>query len=381
MSYIYSKADNEKPRILQVVLDLQFVGEKVVSSLAKASSDEFTTLFCCLDQIGLLGDELLKEGFFVTSLNRHPGFDYRLPFKIARLAREKRIDIIHAHHYSPFFYSALSRFLYHTPNLIFTEHGRDFPDIVKFIRKCANYILNIFTDRITAVCHISKEVLIKKDKFPSTKIDIIYNGIEPIEEKLSALDESNQAVLEWLDTADKVIGFLGRLDWIKNPELLIDAFASAHRRVPDAKLVILGKGEKMVPLKKRCEHYGILKNVLFAGLIKNPIPVIPKMGALAVTSLTEACSLSILEAMICGVPVIATNVGGNPELIKHGVTGYLVESGDIEGFAEAMVKVLVDRDNAQRLGRAAKADVLNRFSFNMMVDKYKKIYRDLLNRQ
>ncbi|MFX0195818.1 MAG: glycosyltransferase [Candidatus Hodarchaeota archaeon] len=382
MSYIGSKTYyDKKPRILQVVLDLQFVGEKVVSSLSKAVSEEFTTMFCCLDRVGLLGEELAKEGFFVTFLDRHPGFDYRLPFKIACLARDKRIDIIHAHHYTPFFYSALSRILYHTPRLIFTEHGRDFPDVVRSVRKCANFFLNLVTDRITAVCQNSREVLIKKDKLPASKIDVIYNGIEPIKEKLSSLDEFNQGVLDWIGTSDKVIGFLGRLEWIKNPELLIDAFAKAHKKVPDAKLVIMGRGELMKTLKKRCERHGISYSVLFTGLIKNPMPVLPKIRALAVTSLTEATSLSILEAMMCGIPVIATNVGGNPELVKHAVTGYLVESGNVEAFADAMVKLLVDSHQAQMFGREAAADAIKRFSFSVMVDKYKEIYAVLLNRK
>ena len=98
------------------------------------------------------------------------------------------------------------------------------------------------------------------------------------------------------------------------------------------------------------------------------------------TSLSEAASLSILEAMMCGVPVLATNVGGNPELVTDGKTGYLVESGLAQGLAEAMVKVLSDKTLAQMLGENAKADALEKFSFSTMVEKYKKIYRDLLKK-
>lgn len=367
-----------KPRILQVVLDMQYVGEKVVSALSRAVSDEFEVMFCCLDRIGLLGQELEKKGFFITSLGRSSGFDRTLPSKIARLAKEKRIDIIQAHHYTPYFYSALSRFLYHRPRLIFTEHGRDFPDIVKFQRKCANFFLNLVTEKITSVCEFSKKALIKNEKLPSSKITVIYNGIDPFPNYLFTPDESHHPILSWIDSSDKVLGFLARLEWIKNPELLIDAFTMALRKVPDAKLLIMGKGDMMSDLVKRCRNQGIITNVLFTGLLKNPIPIIPKLRALVVTSLSEAASLSILEVMMCGVPVIATNVGGNPELVRDGDTGYLFESGDAEGCAEAMVKILSDNDKAQQMGMAAKQDAYSRFSFHSMVTGYKNLYREIL---
>lgn len=359
---------------------MQFVGEKVVAALSREISDEFEVMFCCLDRIGLLGEELQKEGFFLFSLHRTPGIDLTLPGKIANLAREKKVDIIQAHHYTPYFYSALSRFLYHRPRLLFTEHGRDFPDLVKPTRKCANQFLNIVTDKITSVCEFSMRGLVQNECLPSSKIEVVYNGIEPVNESISAIDEANQGVLDWIGTSDKVIGFLARLEWIKNPELLIDGFAIAHKKIPDAKLVIMGKGEMIEFLQRQCAEYGISENVLFAGLIKKPMPVLPKVRALAITSLCEAASLSVLETMMCGVPVLATNVGGNPELVTDGKTGYLVESGSAQGFAEAMVKVLSDKALAKMLGKNARADALERFSFTTMVEKYKKIYRDLLNR-
>ncbi len=349
----------------------------MVAALSKAVSNEFNVTFCCLDRIGLLGEQLQKEDFPVVVLNRIAGFDSTLPRKIANLAREKKIDIIQSHHHTPHFYSALSRFLNRKPRLVFTKHGRDSVDALKIKRKCANILLNLVTDRITAVCEFSKRGLVEEG-FPAPKIEVIYNGIEPVDIQLSAIDESNQKVLDWIGASDKAIGFLARLEPIKNPHLLIDAFAIVCKRVHDAKLVIMGKGEMMESLQKQSNEHRISQSVLFAGLIKNPMPIIPRMRALAVTSLCEAASLSILEAMMCGIPVLATNVGGNPELVKDGKTGYLIESGSVQGFAEAMVKVLSDKSMAKNLGNNARADAMERFSFNSMVEKYKNIYRELL---
>ena len=368
-----------KYNLLLVVLDLQFVGEKVVVALAKEVSDEYNVFFCCLDRVGLLGEDLQKEGFFVKSLSRRPGRDWTLPRKIARLTKDLNIDIIHAHHYTPYFYSALSRFIYRRPRLLFTEHGRNLPDIVNFDRKLANIILNLVTDRITSVCQDSKRALQKKDWLPSSKISVIYNGIEPVEQKIASVDENTQKVLDWLGPIDNAVGFLARLDPIKDPILLIESFRIALEKVPEAKLIVMGKGPLHEELVQRCQSYGISKNVMFSGLLKNPMPVLPRLRALVMTSLSEAASLSILEAMMCGIPVIAKDVGGNPELITDQKTGFLTADSSAPSFAEAMVKVLKDKNLSEKMGQEAKKEADSRFSFRVMVEQYKSIYRSLLN--
>jgi len=304
-----------KHNLLQVVLDLQFVGEKVVVALAKEVSDEYNIFFCCLDRVGLLGEDLQKEGFFVESLGRRPGRDWTLPSKIGKLAKDLKIDIIHAHHYTPYFYSALSRFIHRHPRLLFTEHGRNLPDVVNIDRKLANLILNLVTDRITAVCQDSKSALQGKDWLPSSKISVIYNGIDPVEQRIESVDEDTRKVLDWLGPTDNAVGFLARLDPIKDPILLIESFRITLEKIPEAKLIVMGKGPLHEELVQRCLSYGISKNVMFSGLLKNPMPVLPRLRALVMTSISEAASLSILEAMMCGIPVIAKKVGGNPELV------------------------------------------------------------------
>jgi len=368
-----------KYNLLQVVLDLQFVGEKVVAAFAREVSGEYNVFFCCLDRVGLLGEELQKEGFFVKALDRRPGRDWTLPSKIARLTKDLNIHIIHAHHYTPYFYSALSRLIHRHPRLLFTEHGRNLPDIVNFDRKLANLVLNFVTNRITSVCDSSKRALQEKDWLPSSKISVIYNGIEPVEQKIASVDENTQKVLDWLGPTDTAVGFLARLDPIKDPILMLESFRIALQEVPKAKLIVMGKGPLYEALLQRCQSYGISKNVMFSGLLKNPMPVLPRLRALVMTSLSEAASLSILEAMMCGIPVIAKNVGGNPELVADRRTGFLIADGSAQSFAQAMLTVLKDKSLSEKIGEAAKKEANNRFSFKVMVEKYKSIYRNLLN--
>jgi glycosyltransferase involved in cell wall biosynthesis len=368
-----------KYNLLQVVLDLQFVGEKVVAALAREVSGEYNVFFCCLDRVGLLGEELQKEGFFVKALDRRPGRDWTIPSKIARLTKDLNIDIIHAHHYTPYFYSALSRLIYRHPRLLFTEHGRNLPDIVNLDRKFANLVLNLVTNRITSVCEDSKRALHGKDWLPSSKISVIYNGIEPVEQRIASVDENTRRVLDWLGPTDTAVGFLARLDPIKDPILMLESFHIALEEVPKAKLIVMGKGPLHEELVQRCQSYRISQNVMFSGLLKNPMPVLPRLRALVMTSLSEAASLSILEAMMCGIPVIAKSVGGNPELITNQKTGFLIADSSAPSFAEAMVKVLKDKSLSEKMGQAAKKEANDRFSLKMMVEQYKSIYRSILN--
>jgi glycosyltransferase involved in cell wall biosynthesis len=318
------------------------------------------------------------EGFEVTALGRRPGLDLSLPRKIAKLARDRRVDLLHPHHYTPFFYAALSRFVYHRPRLLFTEHGRDFPDVVGRKRRLANVPLNWVTDRITAVCEQSGRALVEKEGLPARKIRVVYNGMTPPTPQVLADIESCREVFDWLGDCPRVLGFLARLEWIKYPELLIDGFAQARRRVPDAKLVVMGKGDLLPDLRDRCRRLGVEEAVLFTGLLTNPMPVLPRLRALVVTSRSEAASLSILEAMMCGVPVIASRVGGNPELVTDGVTGVLVESGDAAGLADAMVCLLTDDGLAKAFGEAGRQETRERFSVATMVSSFRAEYLRIL---
>lgn len=364
-----------KPRIMQVVLDLQFVGEKMVAALVRRLAGEFSFCFCCLDRVGLLGERLREEGFPVFVLHRRPGVDWLLPRRIARLARRERIDVLHVHHYTPFFYTALSRVLYVRPRLLFTEHGRNFPDVVRWPRRMLNrLLLRHLAHRVTAVCEFSRQALCRNDGFRPSQVEVVYNGVE-VEE--TPPDEAAGRVLRWIGDADEVIGFLARLDPIKDPLLLIEAFARVVGRFPRARLVIMGMGPLREEAERRCEELGIADRVLFAGLVGTPLAVLPRLRALAVTSLCEAASLSILEAMACGVPVVATDVGGNRELVTHGRTGLLV-SRSAEEVADALAQLLSDPGLAQAMGEAARREVATRFSLDAMVQRYRAIYRDLL---
>jgi glycosyltransferase involved in cell wall biosynthesis len=368
-----------KPKILQVVLSLEFVGERVVVALAKSLLDQYDVMFCCLDKIGALGEELQKEGYSVVALHRKPGFDISLIDKIASLCRSNDITLIHAHHYSSFFYSALSRLRYGRARLLFTEHGRPVPDKVDLKRKFLNIFLAGLADKITAVSTVSKKGLCDNEWISRKKVDVIYNGITLEKENYYHEDRQKaKHVIDWIGNSNKVIGFLARLDPIKAPEVALKAFASVVKKTPGVRLVMVGKNDPNFGYRQLSVQLGIDDKVFFTGMLKNPYPVLEKCSVLIAPSLYEAASLAILEAMALGIPVVASRVGGNPELIDDSQTGYLIPSGDVEGFSRALSSLLKNEELRKRFGDAGQRKFKEKFLFSKMVSLYRDVYKDII---
>src|SRR6516165_4253528 len=135
--------------VCQVLHTLCVGGAEVLAArLARRLRDRYRFLFVCLDELGTLGEELRNEGFPVHVLGRRPGLDLRCTYRLAALLRRERVDVIHAHQYTPFFYCLTARLLCRRPALLFTEHGRHFPDYPRRKRMLANRLLLRQRDRV-----------------------------------------------------------------------------------------------------------------------------------------------------------------------------------------------------------------------------------------
>jgi len=136
----------------QLLHGLRVGGAEVLAArLARRFRDEFRFVFVCLDELGTLGEELRVEGFTVHVLERRPGVDWRCVFRLASILRRERVDLVHAHQYTPFFYGAMARLLFRPPPVLFTEHGRWYPDYPRPKRILANRLLLDRRDRVIGV--------------------------------------------------------------------------------------------------------------------------------------------------------------------------------------------------------------------------------------
>jgi glycosyltransferase involved in cell wall biosynthesis len=167
---------------------------------------------------------------------------------------------------------------------------------------------------------------------------------------------------------------------VKGVSLFLDAVPQIVRDVPDARFLLLGRGKEENALRDKARSMGIEPYVRFAGYRKDIHRYYAIMDVSALTSLSEGLSITLLESMRCGIPVVATRVGGNPEVVVDGVTGYLVPSGDVSAFASRTVTLLLDRNLRREMGEKALRRVEQHFQMRDVASRYLEIYEGLLSR-
>jgi glycosyltransferase involved in cell wall biosynthesis len=378
------KADRGRPfHILQVVHSLVTGGtERVVCDLTRHFNEgRFRTSVCCLDGLGDFGKDLIEEGIPVRVFRRRPGVDLRLVRGLRTLYREWGIDLVHAHQYTPYFYGATACLGSSSPKAVFTEHGRHQPDRVRPKRVIFNPILRIVTKGCTAVSEFTRRSLIEFEKMPAAGIRVIYNGVPR---------PANEARLEKRVSREKlgvgpdrrVVLSVGRMDPIKDFSTLIRAFRTVVQEVPDALLVIAGGGDGryIEDLRQNAERLGIGDWVRFLGNRRDVPDLLDACDVFALTSISEAASMTILEAMAAGRPVVATRTGGNAELVVDGDTGYLAPVGDHGSISNALVDVLTHQERADAMGAAGRARLESLFTLETTLGAYRELYETILFR-
>jgi glycosyltransferase involved in cell wall biosynthesis len=366
-------------RIGFVMHVMQVAGaEMLVAEIVRRTRGLFEATIICLDGIGPLGEQLRNEGVDVINLERRPGRDLRVAWRMARLIQARGIELVHAHQYTPFFYAALAKLILGKRfRLILTEHGRHFPDIVSRKRRLANrWVFGPMADAITGVCQFSAKSLAQNDGFYRKKITVIDNGI--VLDRYNPVD--NRAEIRsrlGLDPARRYIGCIARFHPVKDQAMLLRAFARVAAARDDVDLLLVGDGPLRAMLTELCGSLGVDGRVHFLGVRTDVSDLLRAMDVFALTSLSEAASLTLLEAMASGVPVVVTAVGGNPELVRHGIDGLHVARGDDGATASAILQVLGEPSLASSMGKAARERVVQRFQLGATVEAYIKLYRDL----
>ncbi|KMQ52620.1 glycosyl transferase family 1 [Chitinispirillum alkaliphilum] len=179
----------------------------------------------------------------------------------------------------------------------------------------------------------------------------------------------------------KRIGFIGRLSDEKSIDILLEAMSIVGEYEPEAKLTVVGTGPLEESLKRYAEKIGVDKRVNFAGYRSNVFEALKEIDIFVLSSRTEGCPIVILEAMAAGVPVVATRVGGNPELVEDGRTGFLVPHSDPAAMAEAILKLTADSGKASRMGKEGRKVAFTKFHPSKFSDSLEVLYRDLYDRK
>jgi len=309
--------------VLHVVLSLGAGGaERLVVQLCQRLRQEFRFTVCCLDEPGQWAEVLTREGITVVSLHRRPGFHPSLARGIAGVARQAGARVVHCHEYSPYVYGTLAQLFSPGLRIISTEHGRLNTARASVKRRVGTRLVTLLPADIYAVCADLRERLVD-DGFPKGRLGVLYNGVEPGPAP-SAEWRSAARRLLGLDDAVLVVGSVGRLVTVKDFALLIDACAQCLQTGMPARLVLIGDGPERASLEAHARATGLGEALLMTGHRDDVHALVPAFDLYASSSRYEGVSLTILEAMAAGVAVVATAVGGTPEVVVDGTTGLLV---------------------------------------------------------
>jgi glycosyltransferase involved in cell wall biosynthesis len=376
--------DVDRPlRVAFVLHVMQVAGAEVlVAETIRRLGPRIEPTIFCLDAIGALGERLLAQGVPVVALGRKPGRDWMLAWRLACEFRRRRIEVAHAHQYTPFFYAALARSLsLRPPRIILTEHGRHYPDIVSPLRRAANrLVFDHLADAVNACCAFSGRALGRVDGFSGQRIEVIENGID-VERYAAATDRAALRNVLGLDPARRYLATVARFHPVKDHATLLRAFATVAAARSDVDLLLAGDGPLRADLEQQVRVSGIDGRVRFLGVRSDVPALLQAVDVFVLTSVSEAASLTVLEAMASRLPVVVTAVGGNPEMVRHGVEGLLVPRGDAAGVAAALLRVLDDPTSAATMGAAGRARVEERYQLNRTVGNYWRLYRRLCARQ
>lgn len=364
------------PRVAFVLHVMQVAGAEVlVREFIRRLGPRIVPHVYCLDAIGPIGEELIAAGVPVIAFGRRPGVDWPLVGRMAARMRADDIDVVHAHQYTPFFYASLAaRRSGRRPHVIFTEHGRHYPDVVSWRRRFANRVFfSRLADVTTAVCQFSADALRTIDGFSRKPVLVIPNGIDV---DRYDTEESRDRIRSrlGLDPRRRYVTIVARFHPVKDHATLVRAFGLVASRHDDVDLLLVGDGPLRADIERQIATLSLDSRVRLVGVQRNVADWLHASDIFVLCSVSEAASLTLLEAMACGLPVVVSAVGGNPELVRRDVDGLHVGRGDAAAFAEVIRHLLDHPEVRDRMGRAGAERIRSEFRIGTTVDRYAALF-------
>lgn len=312
---------------------------------------------------------------------QYPPYDLALANKLAEVIEEESLDILHAHYAMPHAICAIlaKQMVKRDVKIITTLHGTDItilgsdPGFSGMIEFGINQ-----SDKVTAVSHSlvtqTKDLLsIKKE------IEVVYNFVDEREyhKKEHAKELKDQF---GVSEQEKVLIHVSNFRKVKRVQDVVYAFSKIQKEIP-AKLFLVGDGPEYYSIMKLIKELHLEEQILLLGKQENVSELLSIADLKLLLSEKESFGLVLLEAMACGVPCIGTNIGGIPEVIVDGQTGYICEPADIEDIADKSLKILTNPNLWKSFSENGLQRVHNHFQSQQIVDQYEKVYQEVLGNE
>jgi glycosyltransferase involved in cell wall biosynthesis len=368
-------ADRGPLRVMFVITSMPVGGAEtlLVNLVRRMDRERFLPELCCLKHFDALGDELAQEIPAFTGLLAHK-YDFRVLGRLTRLLRGRRIDAVVTVGTGgdKMFWGRLAAWRAGTPVVASALHSTGLPDHVEW----QNRLLTPLTDAFIAVAVPHARHLVEHEGCPAAKVRVVPNGVDTQRFRPLAPSPALREQLR-LPPGAPVAAILAALRPEKNHELFLRSAARIRQTVPSAQFLVIGDGARRNELETLAGQLQLSPSVHFLGTRADVPELLSLVDVLVLSSHMEANPVSVLEALACEKPVVATRVGSVGETVQDGVSGYLVARGDDEEMAARVVELFGNPALARDMGRAGRDHVVANWSLERMVEGYQDLIHDI----
>lgn len=293
--------------------------------------------------------------------------------------KKGRYDLVHTHGYFADIAGVIAAKLLRIP-IVSTCHGFISNNAKLSIYNKLDIIALRFMSAIVAVSNKIKDDLVKEG-INDRKIHVVQNAVELIADDMR-LQQQRHSIRRKYAIKDEeiVLGYVGRLSEEKGLKYLVEAASSLAQSDVSFRLLVIGDGPQREEIKRLLQGTIVEKHVVFAGFQKDVTGMLSAFDIFVLPSLTEGTSMALLEAMVCGLPVVATAVGGTPKVIVSGQNGILVPAAEPEALVHAVLQLIEDEPLRNKLGNEAKKTIESDFSIKRWIGKVESIYSETIGK-
>jgi len=331
----------------------------------------FQPCVCVFEAGGILEGQLQNMGCRIYHLPKRNGFDPLIGLRLRRLCRNEGIGVLHSHNFASWIYAGLAVKFGAKVRHVHTEHSGVDPSPRRFFLERR---LAAQTDEVVAVSKEVKRYMVDRVGVPANQICVVYNGVDA---RRYSFDNSARSLIRSelsISENEVVAGVVARLAPVKGHSFLLEAMRIIRTKNPLVRLLVVGDGELRTELEGKATALGLSELIMFLGE-RHDIPrIMSAMDIYVLPSENEGMNLTLLEAMSMGLPVVARNVGGNPEIVRHDESGLLVSKQNVEQMAQGLLRLAADRAERVRMGDAARKRVVSCFSQTVTMQTYLALY-------
>lgn len=354
--------------------------QHIVYLLAQSFHTEYEISVACAPD-GELISKLKKENIRVLLIpefarNPYPLKDLLTLWKLYRLIKKEKFDLVHTHSTKAGLLGRVAARLAGVKAILFTAHGWAFTEGRSFWKRRAlawiEKIASACSTQIACVSEHDRQLALQFGVTKSEKLIVIHNGLQ----EQPFLQANNLKMKQALNLdEDIIITFVGRLASPKEPKFLLESL----KHFPEAKVLIVGDGPMRAELEAHISQNQLAERVLLLGTRTDIPDILAASDIFVLPSRWEGLPLVIIEAMFAGLPIVASRVGGIPELVQENVNGFLVPRSDSAALSQALKMLIADKSLREQMGQMSRQRALQKFTMHRMIEEYKKLYREMLH--